>query len=251
MHGGGTVSVIVPTWNDAPALEVLLPALKRLRGISEIVIADASSDEACAKLASVHSARLVRCVAPNRGAQMNAGASVATGDLLLFHHADSVLAQAHVDSLLKALGQPEWIGGAFHRGFDRRHATLRWFVEPLVRFASRHGGNFYGDQSIFVRRDAFVAMNGFAEIPLMEDLEFSQRLRAARRPLLVLDPPILSSDRRHRARGTWRTTFQNAAFILLFRLGVSPHRLHAWYYDLRRNGKTVERASLVPQHSRP
>ena len=97
------------------------------------------------------------------------------------------------------------------------------------RYLSEHGGTLYGDQSIFVRREVFLRMQGFAQIPLMEDVEFSKRLRAAGK-LAILDPPVSTSARRHAKKGAWRTTIQNGLFILLYKFGVSPVTLHRWYY---------------------
>jgi hypothetical protein len=103
------------------------------------------------------------------------------------------------------------------------------WLEAVARFLTRHGGTLYGDQSIFVRHDNFRTLQGFAQIPLMEDIEFSRRLRAAGK-IAVLDPPVQSSARRHLRKGAWRTSIQNGLFIVLYNLGVSPHRLHRWYY---------------------
>ena len=124
-------------------------------------------------------------------------------------------------------------GGAFYRKFDDRHPWLMW-LEPLARFLTRNGGTLFGDQSVFVRRDVFVRLGGFAEIPLMEDVEFSRRLRAAAK-VVVLDPPVQTSSRRHLGEGAWRKTIQNGLIILLYKLGVSPERLHRWYYKGRQS----------------
>ena len=119
------------------------------------------------------------------------------------------------------MADPNVIGGAFFRKFDGRHPRLMW-LESVARFLTRHGGTLYGDQSIFVRRDVFMELGGFAKIPLMEDVEFSRRLRGAGK-IAVLDPPVQSSARRHLRKGAWRTSIQNGLFIVLYNLGVSPH----------------------------
>ena len=168
---------------------------------------------------------------PSRGLQMNLGAGRAAGDVLIFHHADSRLTDQHLNAIRTALRNPGVLGGAFYRKFDDRHPHLLP-LEKLARFITRHGGSFFGDQSIFVRRDTFRALDGFASLPLMEDLEFSRRLRRAGR-VAVLDPPIRSSSRRHLERGAWRTTVENAALICLYRFGCSPAILHRWYYRPR------------------
>jgi rSAM/selenodomain-associated transferase 2 len=225
------ISVVVPVWNDAEALECCLKATCGLRGLFEIVVADASEDYACREIAERFGVKYVRCTQPNRGSQMNAGAAAASGELLLFHHADTELSREHVTSLLSIVTEPQIVGGAFYREFDARHPRLRW-LEFFGRKLNDWGGTLFGDQSIFVRREHFEKLGGFAAIPLMEDIEFSRRLRRSGKTVL-LDPPIHSSSRRF-SRGSWRTTLENGALILLFKCGVAPHRLHAWYYRTRR-----------------
>jgi len=132
------------------------------------------------------------------------------------------------------------IGGAFYRKFDGRHPRLRW-LEVVGRFFARHGGSLFGDQSIFVRRETFRALGGFAPIPLMEDMEFSRRLRRAG-GVTVLDPPLQSSTRRHLGLGPWRTSLQNGLFIVLYKCGLSPAHLHRWYY---RDGRPAPHESVV------
>jgi rSAM/selenodomain-associated transferase 2 len=227
-RNGAALSAVIPCWNDHEALEARLTEIAKLRGVTEVIVADASpgGTETCAaKFAGV---RFVPCEKPNRGAQLNAGAAVARGCVLLFHHADSLLTQAHIDSLAATLRDEKIVGGGFHRKFDDRHPHLRW-LEPLVRRLSRYGGTVYGDQSLFVRRAAFEQMGGFAAIPLMEDIEFSRRLKRTGRTV-VIDPPMESSKRRHARHGAWRTTIENGCLILLFRLGFPAGLLHRWYY---------------------
>lgn len=227
-QSGPTLSLIVPCWNDTAALSVLFEKVGALRGIAEIVVAEASEADGARIAAAAAGAKVVHCARPNRGGQMNAGARLATGEALLFHHADTDISQLHVSALLAALRDPAVVGGAFHRQYDGRHAGFDW-LEKVARAWSRFGGTFYGDQSLFVRRRVFEQLGGFAEIPLMEDVEFSRRLRRAGRTV-VLDPPIATSPRRHAHRGPWRTTAGNVTLLALYRLGVSPERLHRWYY---------------------
>jgi rSAM/selenodomain-associated transferase 2 len=226
------LSVIIPAWNDHANLARLLPALVRLNAFHEVIVADASPQPAAAESVQAAGGIYLAAAQPNRGAQMNLAAERATGDVLIFHHADSILAVAHVAALGQALRDPAVIGGAFYRKFDGRHPQLIWF-ERVARFLTRHGGSFFGDQSLFVRRETFRALGGFAPIPLMEDMEFSRRLRRAGK-VAVLDPPVESSTRRHLRRGPWRTSIQNGLFIILYKCGFSPVRLHRWYYRERR-----------------
>ena len=222
------ISVIVPSWRDAENLALLLPKLASISAVAETIVVDASADERAAQIARDCGAAFLNCSAPNRGAQMNVGATFASGDAVLFQHADTDLNAEQVEAVRAALRDPEIIGGAFHRKFDDRHPRLVW-LERAGRYLAEHGGTLYGDQSIFVRREVFLRMRGFAQIPLMEDVEFSKRLRAAGK-LAILDPPVRTSARRHLRQGPWKTTIQNGLFILLYKLGVSPATLHRWYY---------------------
>jgi hypothetical protein len=119
---------------------------------------------------------------------------------------------------------------------------MRW-AEGIERWHNRTFGALYGDQSLFARRAHFEKLGGFAEIPLLEDVEFSKRLRASGR-IALLDPPIASSPRKHLEQGAWRTTLRNAAILLLYRLGINPRRLHSWYYAVRK-------AALAPTPTQP
>jgi rSAM/selenodomain-associated transferase 2 len=222
------LSVLVPAWNDHVHLARLLPALVKLNILHEVIVADASPDPRTAQAVEECGGIYLPAAEPNRGKQMNLAAERVTGDILIFHHADSVLSVAHIAALVDALCDPEVIGGAFYRKFDGRHPWLRCF-EFVARFRTRHGGSFFGDQSIFVRRTTFRALGGFAPIPLMEDVEFSRRLRRAGK-VVVLDPPLESSSRHHASRGAWRTSMQNGLFIVLYKCGLSPTHLHRWYY---------------------
>ena len=225
------LSVIVPAWNEGELLPRLVAQLASLERLHEIIIVDVAPDRLTAQTMRAAGATYLHAGAPNRGAQMNLGAENATGDVLIFHHADSVLTRAHLAAIELALQKPSTIGGAFHRKFDERHPWLRP-LELVGRALARHGGSFFGDQSIFVRREIFRQLGGFSPIPLMEDLEFSRRLRRAG-AVAVLDPPLLSSSRRHHRRGAWRTSIENGILILLYQSGISPETLHRLYYGER------------------
>ena len=228
-----TISVIIPSWNDAENLSSLLPALAGLDRIDEIIVVDASGDSASERIAHQTGVRFVHCGETSRGGQMNHGAALATGDVFVFQHADTVLEQGHLAAIESAMKNQAIAGGAFYRKFDERHPHLKP-LEYFARFLTRRGGTLFGDQTVFVRREIFLNLGGYAKIPLMEDVEFSARLRAAGK-IAVLDPPVRSSSRHHDENGAWRTTGQNGLFMLLYKLGVSPQRLHRWYYRERRD----------------
>jgi rSAM/selenodomain-associated transferase 2 len=235
------ISIVIPSWRDAENLAALLPVLSRLDRVAEIIVVDVSGGGESERLCLSCGATLISAPAPNRGEQMNLGAEAASGDVIVFQQSDTDLENAHLAAIEAAMSDPQTIGGAFFRKFDGRHPRLMW-LESVARFLTRHGGTLYGDQSIFVRRGVFMELHGFAKIPLMEDVEFSRRLRAAGK-IVVLDPPVRSSARRHLRKGAWRTSMQNGLFIVLYNLGVSPHRLHRWYY--RGAEKSLEDAAML------
>jgi rSAM/selenodomain-associated transferase 2 len=223
------ISIIIPCWNDAAALKECLDRIFPISNHHQIIVADASTTSACANIArEIPTVEVLQCNHPNRGRQMNAGATAARGDILLFQHTDTELAADHLRAIESALTDPQIIGGAFHRKFHPKHKSRQWLV-PIVRRWQTWRKNFYGDQSIFVRRAHFEKMGGYAEIALMEDIEFSARLKRSGR-VVLLDPPLLSSARRHQRHGKLSVTLENLAMIALFNLGVSPDSLHRWYY---------------------
>ena len=222
------VSIIVPCWREDAVPTKLADQWLKHGAVREILVASAG---AAGSAALSGGPRVIACARPGRGNQMNEAARQATGDILLFHHADTELTDAHLESLRAAMADPALGGGAFQRRFDERHPRLRW-IEPWEALRCRRFGPLFGDQSIFVRRSVFEAMGGFADIPLMEDVEFSCRLRRRGR-VAVLRPAIRSSARKHLQQGSWRTTGVNALMLLMYVLGASPRRLHGWYYRQR------------------
>ena len=225
------VALIVPVWSDDALVADLINRLEIDNAAVEWIVAAVQPSQSLRDLERAGKIRLVVCEKPSRGAQMNVGAKITRAALLCFHHADSELGPDHVASLVNTARAQGVIGGAFHRRFDDRRFWMRWW-ESLLRHISRVAGPLFGDQSLFVRADVFQQLGGFADIPLMEDIDFSRRLRRLG-CITLLDPPLWSSPRRFRRLGNARTLFVNTTLITLFYLGVSPHRLHRWYYARR------------------
>lgn len=240
-----TVSVVIPLWRENAAVLDLVRTISRWPEVREVIVSAADDTAGSAAAFEAAGARWVSTTEPNRGRQLNLGAGLAQGEWLLFQHADTELTRAHVQALVVLSPRAGLVGGAFYRQFDGRHPHCRGF-ERFERWRNRTFGALYGDQSLFVRRDHFAKLGGFADIPLMEDREFSCRLRRSG-SIQMLDPPIASSPRQHFARGAWRTTLQNAGLILLYELGVSPVRLHAWYYR-HHQPAAAPRALLIEAH---
>jgi glycosyltransferase involved in cell wall biosynthesis len=226
MEMGPLISLIVPVWGDDDLVVDLVSVLSVAPELAEWIVVAVRPTERLQDLDRQRIIRLISWDAPSRGAQMNAGAKAARGIVLCFHHSDSELRSEHLSALEKVARNHTIVGGAFHRRFHPQRGIWR---EPMVRWLSERGGPLFGDQSIFVKATAFHQLGGFADIPLMEDMEFSRRLRRLGN-VVLLDPPIWSPPRNPSGRGPrWRTV-RNAAFIVLFYFGVDPHTLHRWYY---------------------
>jgi hypothetical protein len=239
------VSVVVPVWGDGALVAGQVARLGGAIDRIEWVIAAVGAGNELRGLEREGKIRLVECRAPSRGGQMNAGAAAARGRLLCFHHADSEMLPGHLIALagVAADGAARW--GAFHRRFDNRRRWARC-LEGAMRKVSPRVGPLFGDQSIFISAEVFRRVGGFADIPLMEDVEFSRRMRGVSRPLL-LDPPMWSSPRRFRRKGGAGTTLINATLLALFAAGADPRLLHRWYY---RGGPEGDRGNkCAPQAS--
>jgi len=218
----------VPTLNEAANLERLLPDLRERCPHAEVILADGGSEDATRDVA----ARFpdVELVASSRGRarQMNAGARRARGEALLFLHADTRLPDGTLPAIAGALDDARVVGGRFDVSFD---SSRRVF--PMIAFfmnlRSRWSGISTGDQAIFVRRSVFEAMGGYPNIALMEDIELCRRLKRRGR-LAALRARVTTSARKWEREGALRTMALMWLLRFLYMIGVSPTRLHGWYY---------------------
>lgn len=222
-------SIIIPTLNEARYLSETLAQIKQLSP-HEIIISDGGSNDNTLKIASKFTQNLIKGSA-GRALQMNAGAQVATGDLLLFLHADSYIERASYQKMLAAMKKPEVLGGAFSLLID----SDRWALQIINQFAnlrSRYLGRAYGDQAFFVKKHVFQEMKGFTEFPICEDLDFYKRLKFLG-PVVLLKEEVLTSPRRWINEGIWFTTIRNILIATLFELGFPPRILTKWYQTIR------------------
>lgn len=221
------ISVIVPCLNEAALIRDRLHAFQRLRESGhELILVDGGSTDGSARIAEPL-ADLVVESAPGRALQMNAGAAAASGSVFWFLHLDSGLpADAEAAILEAALQGSGW--GRFDVRLSGRAALLR-IVERMMNLRSRVTGVATGDQGIFVTRRLFEAVGGFAEIPLMEDIELSGRLRRLARPV-CLSSRIVTSSRRWERNGILRTVLTMLTLRTAYRLGADPRWLVRFYY---------------------
>ena len=198
-----TLSIIVPVLNEAQQLPVLLERLLSLRQHGcEILIVDGGSNDGSASVAEAAGFTVLRSPR-GRARQMNAGAARASGEVLLFLHADTQLPEGAMTLVPQALASHANCWGRFDVRISGSHPMLR-VVGRMMSLRSRLSGIATGDQALFVTRAAFDAVGGFADQPLMEDIEFSRRLRRITRPACI-DRCATTSGRRWESRGVWRT----------------------------------------------
>lgn len=219
--------MVIPALDEADNLERLLPGLRRWPG-AEVVVVDGGSRDDSAAVVARHSGVRWLASAPGRARQMNAGARIARGDILVFLHADTRLPDGALQAVEAALADPGVVGGRFDVTLDSARPILR-LTAALMNVRSRLSRIATGDQAIFVRRAAFEALGGFPDIPLMEDVEISRRLKRRGR-LECLRLRVTTSARKWEREGAVRTVLLMWTLRLLYFLGVSPARLHRWYY---------------------
>ena len=222
------ISIIIPALNEARRIAATLAPLQPLRADGhDIIVVDGGSRDATIDRARPL-ADNVLTAARGRARQMNAGAAIAAGDVLLFLHADSIVTPEGIDAMLRALARGDRRWGRFDVAIAGRSPALK-LVAALMNARSRLTGIATGDQGVFVARELFAAVGGYPDLPLMEDIALSARLkRAAGRPARIAHR-IITSGRRWERAGPLRTVF--AMWRLRFRYwrGTDPHRLAEAY----------------------
>jgi hypothetical protein len=226
------ISVIIPTWNEAHLLGDTLDQLGRLPGAWEVIVADSGSTDGTFDIARGRGALLVENPPPGRGAAMNAGAMRATGDILLFLHADTLVPDTAYRLITRGLASPTVAATGFRLRMDRSEWRFR-MLTPIATLRFRLQRTFFGDQAIAVRRADFERLGGYHEPLLMEDVELSRRLRRLGR-LELLPAHVMTSARRFERNGVLRTLAMMSVFQAAYALGVSSARLNRWYGHARR-----------------
>ena len=225
------MSVIVPTLDEERALPRLLDHLAALEGRFEVIVADGGSSDKTLGLARAHPLEPAVVAAPRgRARQLNLAAASARGELLVFLHADSLLPGDAYASLAGAWSDPRLAGGNFALRFEGDDLFARTLTATYA--AQRRLGYFYGDSTIFARRECFEALGGFRELAVMDDYDFARRLRRQGR-LVRLPGPAITSSRRWRRLGVVRTVMSWVVIRWLFMLKVSPERLARLYRRAR------------------
>ena len=222
------ISIIIPALNEDAHIGASIGAIKKNGDSCEIIVADGGSSDRTAEIAKRYQGVKVVQTGRGRGLQMNAGASHATGEILLFLHADTIPEEGWSMALEAVLQNASVVGGAFTFAIPHPGKKYR-LVEQWVRFRCSLFMLPYGDQGIFVRRDVFKKLDGYKDIPLMEDVDLIERMKRLGR-IVILDKRAYTSERRWLKKGLLRTAALNQIIMFLYRMGMSPHRLARIYY---------------------
>lgn len=220
------ISIIIPTLNESHTLESTLEGVLSDKN-GEVWVIDGGSQDNTLEIAKKWGVNAL--LSPNRGkaAQMNYGATLATGDILLFLHADTLVPANYGQMIRDRLQDPSVIAGSFQFRFRDPTITLK-LVEKTVNWRSHWFSLPYGDQGLFLKASTFKTMGGFKDLPIMEDFELIQRLKQQGN-IAIVPSPIIISDRRWRKLGIFKTTLINQIIVVGYYLGVSPEQLVKWY----------------------
>jgi rSAM/selenodomain-associated transferase 2/rSAM/selenodomain-associated transferase 1 len=223
-------SIIVPVLNEESSINLVIEHIggfQEAAGSSEIITVD--GDPEGRTIGAIRDTKVITAVGKKgRGNQMNRGAALAKGDILVFLHADTRLPFNALTLIESALHDPACAAGAFDLAIASERPVFR-LIEKTASLRSRLSRIPYGDQTLFFRRDYFNAIGGFADIPIMEDVEIMRRIKKRGERIVFIDQPSTTSARRWETEGVLYCTLRNWLLISLYLSGVSPERLSRLY----------------------
>ncbi|MFM7365038.1 MAG: TIGR04283 family arsenosugar biosynthesis glycosyltransferase [Cuspidothrix sp.] len=220
-----SISIIIPTLNEASNIKAVVNSIRYSNDIEIIVVDGGSVDETLLIAKSLDVKVIV--ASPGRANQMNAGAMVASGEILLFLHGDTLLPKGFDVMVHRTLAKPGIVAGAFALYINAPNWGLR-LVEFGVKWRSHLWQMPYGDQAIFLTKDVFQQVGYFPQMPIMEDFELIRKLKSLGK-IYLLSAPVITSPRRWLKKGIFHTTILNQIVVIAYLLGVSPNRICNWY----------------------
>lgn len=229
MPNHSTFSIIIPVLHESKIINGLLDSLRRLETDKpvEIIVVDGSPTQDTLQVISDKTIQRYSCQA-GRARQMNLGAAHASGDILIFLHADTLLPADALVMIQENLQNPQLVGGAFSLQIDSQRFLLRMIaVHSTLR--SRITRAPYGDQAIFLRKSYFDSIGGYQDIPLMEDVELMRRIKKNKDDIIILPTVVVTSDRRWDQEGLLYTTLRDTLIIFLYWCGMPAEKLARFY----------------------
>lgn len=222
-------SIIIPVLNETDNINSLIEHLHDLRAGKNCEIIVVDGDPKGGTINVIHDKEVRSIVSTlGRAQQMNAGAAIANGEILIFLHADTQLPVEALQKIGSAMERKEYVGGAFNLGIKSESLIFR-IIGYLGSLRSRLTRIPYGDQAIFIRKDYFLRIGGYKEIPLMEDLELMHRIKKLGGKICILSDPVNTSPRRWEKEGIIYCTLRYWIILVLYFIGVSPYRLSKFY----------------------
>jgi rSAM/selenodomain-associated transferase 2 len=223
------LSLIIPVWDEAENISENIRHIRELDGggTVEIIVVDGDPGGSTTRALKADGVRTA-VAEKGRARQMNRGAALATGDVLLFLHADTLLPSNAFALIRGAMNDKRFVGGAFDLGFDTERSVFR-ITESYVFLRTRLTKIPFGDQAIFIRRNFFEKIGGYREIPIMEDVELMKRIRKRADPICIIPARVRTSVRRYEQEGILFCTLRNWLLQVSYALGMSPERLAKWY----------------------
>jgi len=223
-------SIILPVLNESPIINQTIEHIYRLGYGFDLEVIVVDGDTEGGTVYSIKDERVIKVITPKgRGRQMNKGASVATGDILLFLHTDTELPENAFRTISAVIDKKLYAGGAFDLGIKSGRLIFR-LIEKMVYIRTRLTGIPYGDQAIFIKKDIFAGMNGYQEIPIMEDVELMIRIKKSGYKICIIPQRVSTSPRRYEKESVVYCTLRNWMLMSLYFLGVEPEKLVKFYY---------------------
>jgi rSAM/selenodomain-associated transferase 2 len=222
-------SFIIPVWDEEAIISRTIEHVRDLSAsrTAEIIVVD--GDPAGRTIKAVRHMGVKTAISEKgRGNQMNLGASLAAGEILIFLHADTLLPPDALELIEKAMADSFSIAGAFDLAIDSERPAYR-LIEKAASFRSRMTRIPYGDQTIFARKSDFLALGGFRDIPIMEDVEFMQRIKKRKGKICIIGKAVRTSPRRWEKEGIVYTTARNWILLSLYLCGIKPESLVRFY----------------------
>ena len=235
------ISIVVPVLDESERINLFLDRLYGLEGIDDCEVIVVDGNPAGGTVSVIKDRQVVSVISkPARGRQLNAGAAVAKGDILLFLHADTTLPAGAVEKIQKCLADAKNMAGAFELGIDSDRLIYKW-IAFWAHIRYKYFGLPYGDQAIFMRKDYFESIGGFADYVIMEDVDLVRRIRKLGDKVHILPEKVSTSARRWEKEGAVYGTVRNSILLLLFCAGVKPDRLVKYYSNCPGDNLKVER----------